>query len=237
MESFLCGYHDPRITVYFVPADARNAVYRGIRSGISITSKDTYSGFSKLALLPSRIQLCTAAEAWFLKAEAALYSWKGAGDAKDNYEKGVYTSFQQYDLTAAYHNYINNDTSTARPYSDPNNPMNNITAGSPYLSRCTIKWVHNAPLHEKLERIITQKWIAMFPDGQEAWSEFRRTGYPKLFPVVVNNSGGKIPSSTFIRRIPFIQFEYATNLTGVQRAVSTLNGDDNGGTRLWWDKP
>ncbi|PWV50726.1 SusD/RagB family nutrient-binding outer membrane lipoprotein [Chitinophaga sp. S165] len=237
MESILCGYHDPRISRYFVPSDMRDSLYRGIRNGIAITSKDAYTGCSKLALQPSRIQLCTAAEAWFLKAEAALYSWKGAGDAKDNYEKGIYTSFKQYDLTPFYSNYINDDSLTPKPYSDPQNPMNNISSGSPYLSKRTIKWVHNAPVHEKLERIITQKWIAMFPDGQEAWSEFRRTGYPKLFPVVVNNSGGKIPSSTFIRRIPFIQFEYATNPVGVQRAIHTLKGEDNGGTRLWWDKP
>lgn len=237
MESYLCGYHDPRISSYFIPADTRNGIYHGIRNGITITSKDAYSGFSKLALQPSRIQLCTAAEAWFLKAEAALYSWKGAGDAQDNYEKGIYTSFKQYGLSAAYSKYVSNDTSTPKPYSDPTNPVNNVPPGSPYLSTCTVKWVHNASVHEKLERIITQKWIAMFPDGQEAWSEFRRTGYPKLFPVVVNNSGGKIPTYTFIRRIPFIQFEYATNLAGVQRAVATLKGEDNGGTRLWWDKP
>ena len=77
----------------------------------------------------------------------------------------------------------------------------------------------------------------MFPDGQEAWSEFRRTGYPRLFPIVVNNSSGKIPTDSFIRRIPFIQFEYTTNLGGVNRAVATLKGPDNGGTRLWWDVP
>jgi hypothetical protein len=77
----------------------------------------------------------------------------------------------------------------------------------------------------------------MYPDGQEAWSEFRRTGYPKLFPVVINTSGGKIPTGTFIRRVNFITEEYATNKAAVGRAVQTLGGPDNGGTRLWWDKP
>ncbi|SFN39257.1 Susd and RagB outer membrane lipoprotein [Chitinophaga sp. YR627] len=237
MESLLCGYHDPRLPYYFVPSDTKDSIYQGIRNGITITSKDVYAGFSKLAWQPSRIQLCTAAEAWFLLAEAALYSWKGAGDAKENYEKGIYTSFRQYNIPVSrYNSYINDDTLTAKAYSDPHNNLNNIPAGSSYLSKRTIKWVHNAPVHEKLERIITQKWIAVFPDGQEAWSEFRRTGYPKLFPVVVNNSGGKISSTHFIRRIPFIQFEYATNPAGVKRAVSKLKGEDNGGTRLWWDK-
>ena len=37
------------------------------------------------------------------------------------------------------------------------------------------------------DRIITQKWIAMFPEGCEAWAEQRRTGYPRLFPVRFNH--------------------------------------------------
>jgi hypothetical protein len=86
-----------------------------------------------------------------------------------------------------------------------------------------------------LEQIITQKWISMFPDGQEAWSEFRRTGYPRIFPVVVNNSGGDIDTNIQIRRINFVENELNTNSANVQTAVGFLNGPDNGGTRLWWD--
>lgn len=237
MESILTGYHDPRLPYYFLPADMKDTVYRGIRNGIMITGKDMYSGFSRLALLPSSIQLLTAAEAWFLKAEAALYGWRGAGDAQINYEQGIYTSFQQYHVTSGYNNYIHNNSFTASPYIDPQNSVNNVYKGDPHLSTTTIRWESSATTEEKLERIIMQKWIAIFPDGQEAWSEFRRTGYPKLFPVVINHSGGKIPTETFIRRIPFIQFEYATNAAGVSRALLNLNGPDNGGTRLWWDKP
>ena len=33
---------------------------------------------------------------------------------------------------------------------------------------------------EQLEKIITQKWIACWPEGMEAWTEQRRTGHPKL---------------------------------------------------------
>jgi len=88
---------------------------------------------------------------------------------------------------------------------------------------------------EQLEQIITQKWVAMFPDGQEAWSEFRRTGYPRIFPVVVNNSGGTIDTNIQIRRINFVQNEVNTNGSNVNTAISYLNGPDNGGTRLWWD--
>ncbi len=236
MESLLTGYNDPRIGKYFVPATAvPGGVYKGVRTGIALPDK-IYADYSRLADMPGRMQLMTAAEVWFLKAEAALRGWAGAGNAKNNYEKGVQTSFAQHGAGDAAA-YLANSTSKAAPYTDTKNAGNNVPAGNPYLSTITIRWEEGDAFERKLERIITQKWIAMFPDGQEAWSEFRRTGYPKLFPVVVNNSGGKIPTATFIRRVNFSQTEYATNPKGVEKAVTLLGGPDNGGTRLWWDKP
>ena len=47
-----------------------------------------------------------------------------------------------------------------------------------------MQWDDNASQQENLERIITQKWIACFPLGQEGWAEFRRTGYPRLMGAV-----------------------------------------------------
>ncbi|WP_212006387.1 SusD/RagB family nutrient-binding outer membrane lipoprotein [Chitinophaga sp. HK235] len=234
MESILTGLKDPRLPKYFVHTDEGPTVYRGIRNGIRISAKEQYSGFSLLVRLENKIQYMTAAEAWFLKAEAALNGWEGAGTAAYNYEKGISTSFAQYGLTNV-DDYINNNTNKAKPYIDPNNPVNNVSAGSQHLSTITIKWQEEASAEEKLERIITQKWIAMFPEGQEAWSEFRRTGYPKLFPVVINNSNLTISSEKFIRRLPMPQIEQVTNPKALAKAVKTLNGPDNGGTRLWWD--
>ncbi|GAA0541365.1 SusD/RagB family nutrient-binding outer membrane lipoprotein [Chitinophaga japonensis] len=239
MESIMTGYHDPRLPYYFLYSDSRDSSYNGIRNGINITSRDTYNGFSKLSLRQleqGKIQLMTAAETWFLKAEAALYGWEGAGDAGSNYNEGIRASFAQYQLEDKYAAYASNNTYTARPYTDPKNADNNVPAGSPYLSNITIRWDPGATPAQKLERIITQKWIAMFPEGEEAWAEFRRTGYPKLFPVVLNYSNGKISTEQFIRRINFCQLEYATNPQGVARALQALGGPDNGGTRLWWDR-
>ena len=75
-----------------------------------------------------------------------------------------------------------------------------------------------------------------FLDGQEAWSEFRRTGYPKLFPVVLNKSGGKISTTDFVQRINFPSTEIDRNASGVAAAVGMLDGPDTGGTPLWWAK-
>ena len=75
----------------------------------------------------------------------------------------------------------------------------------------------------------------MCPNGQEAWSEFRRTGYPRIFPVR-NNQSTDINTETQIRRVIFPQSEYSNNLTAVNRAISLLGGPDSGATKLWWDK-
>ena len=104
------------------------------------------------------------------------------------------------------------------------------------MGKIAIKWNAGASEEEQLERIITQKWIAMFPNGQEAWSEFRRTGYPKVIPIVNNLSGGKVDTNVQVRRMTFPRSEYSNNAAGVAAATALLGGADTGGTKLWWDK-
>lgn len=243
MESIMVGLNDPRLPKYFIPAkdSAVKGQYKGIRNGIDIDAKSRYQDYSPLVKLPSLLQLMPAAEAWFLKSEAAMRGWANAGNAKDNYESGVRTSFAQYGLPdVSATQYLADAGSQPIPYTDPNaitKGQNDVKAGDPWLSTITIKWNDGDLPEKKLERIITQKWISMFPEGQEAWSEFRRTGYPKLFPVVINNSGGKIPQGTFIRRVNLPPDDILTNPKGAQRAAALLGGPDNGSTRLWWDRP
>ena len=234
MESILTGYKDPRLAHYFVSTEDGVNTYHGIRNGIKISAKEEYSGFSSLVRFDSKILFMTTAEAYFLKAEAALYGWKGAGTAAANYAAGISASFKQYNITNV-NAYMNNNVDKPKPYIDPQNADNNVPAGNSHLSTVTIKWEEGDPLQRKLERIITQKWIAMFPEGQEAWSEFRRTGYPLLFPVVINNSNNTISSEKFIRRLPMPQIELSNNPKAAARAITTLKGPDTGGTPLWWD--
>lgn len=237
LSSFLNGYGDLRGTKYALPATdpAVAPKIMGVRSGIDIDVKDRYEGYSQLVTFGNSIQLMTSAEVWFLKAEAALRGWTGAGDAMTNYNNGIGMSFDQYGLNGGA--YMNDATSVPQPYIDPKSTVagaNNVTT-APELSTITIKWDPAATFDQSLERIITQKYIAMYPDGQEAWSEFRRTGYPKIWPNVVNLSGGLIPNAKEIRRIPFAQSEVNTNPIGVAGAVTLLGGPDTGGTPLWWD--
>ncbi|WP_018626205.1 SusD/RagB family nutrient-binding outer membrane lipoprotein [Niabella aurantiaca] len=240
MESILSGFEDPRVSAYFLPAkDAAVAgQFKGIRCGINIDAKSRYEGYSALVPLPPKMQMMVAAESWFLKAEAALRGWANAGDAATDYNTGIDRSFEQYGLSDKVTAYKNNAINTPAPYTDPKamTPgQNDVDAGSPYLSTITVKWEEGVSNDRKLERIITQKWIALFPDGEEAWAEYRRTGYPVLFPIVLNNSGGIIPTIPGIRRLPIPQREYNTNTNGANEAATMLNGPDNGATRLWWD--
>ncbi|KQC00571.1 SusD/RagB family nutrient-binding outer membrane lipoprotein [Pedobacter sp. Hv1] len=251
LGAILGGYNDPRLPKYMTPAAdaAVSGQYIGIRNGITLVDNDRYRSYSKPAALSAngdyfsgsngKARLACAAETWFLKAEAALLGWTNAGDIQTNYESGVKVSFDEWGVSGAATAYLADNTSTAKPYIDPKAVVagqNDVLTGSPYLSNITIKWDVAATDEKKLERIITQKWIAIYPDGQEAWSEFRRTGYPKLFPVINNASGGTISTTAFIRRLPFCTKFINSNPGGYQRAVATLGGPDNGGTKLWWDK-
>jgi hypothetical protein len=239
IESILKGYNDDRLTKYFQsPADIAGD-YKGVRAGAPTKGLGYETKLSSVNLTESSpVQYMCAAEVSFLRAEGALRGWNMGGTAQSFYEQGIRLSFAQYGANGV-EAYISNDTGTQATYSDPlNKTANNVTAGSPLLSKTTVKWDESASKQIKLEKIITQKWIAIFPDGQEAWSEFRRTGYPKIFPVVNNASGGLIDTDIQIRRLPFSDDEYKKNTAEVQKAIPLLGGGaDNGGTRLWWDIP
>ncbi|MBC9932543.1 RagB/SusD family nutrient uptake outer membrane protein [Chitinophaga qingshengii] len=244
MESFLVGYKDPRLPKYFDHATAYPGTYKGIRIGSLVTAKPDYNGYSVPAYVETKtfkattpLQLMTAAEVWFLRAEAALNGWSNAGGTPGElYEKGMRASFTQWDVDlAAVNNYVVDNAAKPIDYVDPRNAANNHAA----MTSTTVKWDDAADPKTKLERIITQKWIAIYPEGQEAWSEFRRTGYPKLFPVVNNYSNNTINTDIQIRRIPFPSTEYTSNKAEVLKAIQLLGPGavDNGGQRLWWDIP
>jgi hypothetical protein len=239
LMSYMTGYNDPRLPAYALPATDATAAgasqYEGIRIGIDIAAKSDYEGYASPNTNGAFTQtspqyLMSAAESWFLKAEAAVRGWAGAGDVQTDYETGINTSFAQWKVNGG--TYITDASSTPAAYADPKNSVNN----SPALSTAKIQWNPGGTNEAKLEQIITQKWIAVYPDGQEAWADFRRTGYPRLFPVVDNQSQGKISTAVQIRRLAYPQSEYTTNGAAVTSAVQNLlGGADNGGTRLWWD--
>jgi hypothetical protein len=91
-------------------------------------------------------------------------------------------------------------------------------------------------MERKLERIITQKWIAIFPEGYEGWAEFRRTGYPHQYPITKNDSQGKVANGDFVKRMPYSGTFTNASKAQVDAAVAKeFGGDDSAGKRLWWD--
>lgn len=233
VESFLKGYNDPRLPVYALPSadPALGAEIKGVRSGAAFTDKN-YLPFSQVNFVDNPfVKVMDVAESFFLRAEGALRGWDMGGTAKEFYDEGIRVSFAANKVSGA-DAYIENSTAVPIAYVDPYNALNNATP----LTNIKIKWNDAASDEEKLERIITQKWIAMYPDGQEAWSEFRRTGYPKLWPVVENFSGGDVPEGGFIKRLTYPTAITNASQTAVAAAISAhLGGADKLNTALWWD--
>ena len=233
VQSYLGGYADPRLAKY-----AKSTTYGdftgvlGVRNGIyqSAISFAEYQKFSTTAIAQNdKLLAMSAAEAWFLRAEGSLKGWNMNGTAQELYEQGVKTSMEE--RGASIGDYLSSEAVPA-DYEDPYKPNNNIAA----ISAVTPKYNADAGTAENLERILVQKWIASFPNGWERWADFRRTGYPKMFPVVNNSNNDGVTDELGMRRIPYSTNEYNTNPTNVAAAVTMLGGPDTGATDLWWAK-
>lgn len=242
MESALKGYDDPRGTIYFQPT--AGGTLEGIRNGLTPAQLGdaangnnansnvgsrwvTGSGAAWTSIGSTPQNILHAAEVFFLRAEGALNGWNMGGTAKEFYEKGITASMNQWGITnaAAITAYINSDKVPVAP---------NDGLKSPALSSAPIRW--GATTAVQREQIGTQKWLALYPDGAEAWAEYRRTKYPPLYPVA-NNENADLPAGARPRRIPFLQLERDTNLEAVKAAETLLgSGGDKVSTPLWWDK-
>lgn len=98
------------------------------------------------------------------------------------------------------------------------------------------------------ENVLSQKYLALYNQGVEAWSEIRRTGYP-LFLIKkgditwTGTVEGKVLSYIFTpevgnvipSRLIYPLKEQSTNKTNYQSALAN-QGDDVISTKLWWNK-
>ena len=254
MESILTGYNDPRTTKFFTPAvggtptdedgkEMANFIpkfdYKGKIKGIPMglgddknipAGNNAYKFHARGTMkVEDHCPLMTAAEVWLLRAEAALRGFSSE-NVKQCYEKGVTLSFNQWGVGAQATDYLASETKPI-DYKDVFDPSCNMTAAS----AITPKWDDTVGNEEKLERIITQKWLAIFPEGCEAWAEQRRTGYPKLFKVLNNASNGAIDTNIMVRRLPYPASLKTDQPELYKQLLDNLGGADTGGTRLWWD--
>ncbi|AWV99243.1 SusD/RagB family nutrient-binding outer membrane lipoprotein [Arcticibacterium luteifluviistationis] len=82
------------------------------------------------------------------------------------------------------------------------------------------------------ETIMTQKYVALFGQGIEAWTEYRRTGFPVMptaDPRAIFENDGIIPT-----RLPYPTTEYSLNRAKLDAGISLNGGADNMQTELWW---
>lgn len=264
LTTIMEGYKDPRLALYLTKNTgdiegengatvAKDSRYLGIRAGSNLPNKpNPWGSFSNVVCSYSTpFPVMKVAEAYFLRAEGALRGWAMGGSAKELYEegirisiknelkyKGVYagvTTITEDEIDA----YINGTTGQI-DFVDPVDSKNNHAA----MNTIPVKWSDGANNEEKLQRIITQKWLANFPLSTEAWAEYRRTGYPKLFPNRVNSSNGTIDTDEQIRRLIYSEVEINTNNIELQNGIQMLDSEnsstkfkgDIGGSRVWWDR-
>ncbi len=145
----------------------------------------------------SSIRLLTFAQVNFILAEAAL-TLQTTGDPNTYYQAGITANMQKIGMTAA----------EITTYFTTNPTVVNL-AGTNV---------------QKLEQIITQKYISWIGNGIEAYNDYRRTGYPVL--ALPLNTQGDNPN-VIPTRLPYTPGELARNPNAPTIRPKT-------DVKLWW---
>lgn len=202
---------DARVGVFYEPDG--NGNYTGILQGnlsavttISIASYNTAGDAQDPRSATAPVKLITSYESYFLQAEAAARGWGGGSDA-DLFTQGITASFQAYSSQMAA-NGVSADSALAAYLANANWAQYPVSGSS----------------SQKVRYIITQKWFSMCGNqGFEAWTEWRRTGYPDFFTI----SASSLIGQNFPRRFlyPFSEVTRNANFPGLLPVT----------TPVWWD--
>lgn len=220
---------DPRLNVISVVwtqatptsayvADTATALQKGMENA-AFNSRpadfDSYSEPNPATILKYNAPLLvfTSAEVHLLLAEAAVRGWYTSTTAEAEYKSAVTSGMKQWSLFG-----------TAGIIADAR--INAYITANPYKTAGTTD--------EQLEQIGTQKWVALFlEDEYEIFSNWRRTGYPKLVPTNYpgNLTGGKIPT-----RFVIPDSEGIYNAENFNAARTRQGGTNTLSSVVWWDK-
>ena len=215
--------NDPRVPIYAQPTKSDPTAYIGLQNGLdnatvtpffNTTSRPgaifypgatVYGSFGSSAGKKTPSYIMTFAELSFIQAEAANRSMGGLTPAAAAafYNAGVTASITQWGGSTA--------------------------DADAYLAQPDVAYVAGAL---GLQQIGLQKWISMYTQGTEAWSEWRRTGNPASI-----KAGPKAyaDTPTIPRRFLYPVAESAVNLASLTAAIAS-QGPDGYYTRVWWDK-
>jgi hypothetical protein len=180
--------HDPRIALYDVNpvteemlAIPQGSYLQNLRAKVSPPSYLVGANADDNRSAPAPVKFISATESQLLQAEAAARGWAKGANAKTLYTNGIKASFAAYSLI---------DTDDA------------------YLNAQVAAWP--AAKDKQIEAIITQKYFAMCGNqGFEAWTEWRRTGYPNIFQPSKISVFGDVP--TYPQRMLYPNSEITKN--------------------------
>lgn len=233
LGDYLTSIQDPRLAVFARPTEKSVAdgtpKIEGIPNGLEDTEALSYNGgpqnVSRVGLTFSclvcndngpapapdaaRSIIMSYAELQFILAEAREKNMISTGNAETFYLNGINANFDYYESIVPVSYNID------------------LTLPANYFTQTEV--AYTGTVNDKLRKIGTQKWIAMFFNGLEAWFDWRRTNIPALVPGQDNLNDDKIP----VRYI-YPTIEQSLNGTNRNEAVSR-QGADNLNSRVWWD--
>jgi len=181
-----------------------NGVFTGFDNGSTavapgLTARSKYNTYLVGNTGEAPIRLLTNFQVQFILAEAALVLGT-PGDPNALYQAGITANMQKIGMTSA-----------------------EITA---YFAANPTVVTLTGTTEQKLQQIITQKYIAWIGNGIEAYDDYRRTGYPVL--SLVNNAQGDNPN-VIPTRLPYTPAELSRNPNAPKPRPKT-------DVKLWWAK-
>lgn len=201
MTDYLSAVNDPRISRF---GHTSKGFPYGLTRADALawqTLNPDYASLYAFTATPSTMPmyLVTAGQVYLARAEAAKLGWTSE-IAATNYIQGITLEMNRWGIT-------------------------NTTAIASYLAQT------NVALDgvNDLRKIAEQRWLSHYPDGNQGWAEWRRTGFPVLTPAP--GAGNPIP-----RRIPYGPNEPLYNTTNYNAAAALYNNNSQN-ARVWWDKP
>jgi hypothetical protein len=175
---------DPRTPVFVdsVAYGPNKDLYVGVNPLAALGTQETDWGNSSGVQYsrPSRVTFArnekfpgiifTAAETWFIKAEAFQQAW-AQGDAPAAFKRGITESFN-------YYYWLNNASTESPTY-----PAPTATVTDAFAQKLWDKDVN------KQKVILEQKWLnTALIDMRQSWADVRRTGYPELTFLTDNDA-------------------------------------------------
>lgn len=186
--------------LYSIPQGAYNnpAVLKVVSIPSALVGGDANNGASATA----PVKLMSAAESKFLQAEAVARGYAG-GTVDALFQEGINASFAATGLTPADASAYYTTAPDAKPALD--------AAGT---------------VEAKVKAIVTQKYYAMCGfQGFEAWSDYRRTGYPSF---IMPSQASVIGAGRMPERLLYPSSEATSNLS--------FPGNQPIYAPLWWAK-